>query len=61
LRWFEEICVTADVPIMEGREDIEGEQFCAMDEQSCSEIVQSFKLQKQFCATGNVKYHPFTT
>ena len=44
LRWFEEICVTADVPIMEGREDIEGEQFCAMDEQSCSEIVPPDKV-----------------
>jgi len=36
--------VTADVPIMEGREDIEGEQFCAMDEQSCSEIVPPAKV-----------------
>jgi len=34
--------VTADVPIMEEREDIEGEQFCAMDEQDCSGIVASF-------------------
>jgi len=47
LRWFEEICVTADVPIMEGREDIEGEQFCAMDEQSCSEIVPPDKVSSK--------------
>ena len=29
---------------MEGREDIEGEQFCAMEEQSCSEIVPPAKV-----------------
>jgi len=31
----EEICVTADVPIMaSAREDIEGGQFCAVDERA---------------------------
>jgi len=42
LRWFEEICVTADVPIMEEREDIEGEQFCAMELQWNCGIIFKF-------------------